>query len=98
VIGHARSGEHYARVVRESLPGEPFIDALVRIAVEDAMQDCGSANQTSMLLGVSRQTVGRHVERARTRRMNAQLGRPDLNKTQRGQWTPARLAASKGAA
>jgi len=97
VTNHDRSGEHYARVERERLQGEPFIDALVRIAVLDAVADCGSHNQASILLGVSRQTIGRHVDRARARRVNAAVGRPDLNKTQRGQWTPARLTA-RGAA
>jgi hypothetical protein len=96
MIPHARSAEHYARIARERLPGEPFLDALLRVAVADAMEACGSANAASKLLGVSRQTVGRHVDRERARKVNAEIGRPDLNQTQRGrEWTERRERAAQ---
>jgi len=96
VIPHDRSAEHYARVERERLPGEPFLDALVRVAVGDAVTAAGSNNAASKLLGVSRQTVGRHLDRELERNVNARLGHEELNRTQRGQWTPARLRAVGG--
>ena len=89
--GHFGSGEHYARVERERIPGEPLIDAILRTAYEDFYRAYGSQNLAAAALGTIRQTVARHLDHARQVRLNAEIGRSDLNK--RWGWSKRRRSA-----
>ena len=73
MIPHARSSEHYARVERERLPGEPFLKALHRLAVEDATASCGDQKGAASLLGTSETLICNALKLARERRVNARL-------------------------
>jgi len=80
MIRHDRSGEHYARVERERIAGESFLDALHRIAVEDAIAATGNQKAAAELLGTTPATVSREVHRAREKRVNVRFGTPELNR------------------
>jgi hypothetical protein len=84
MIPHDRSAEHYARVVREALPGEPILDAARRLMVLDFVDAFGSQKKAAEQLGVSRGVIHREVHAAIAKRVNARIGREDLNRTQRG--------------
>lgn len=98
MTGRDRSAEHYARVERERIAGETLLDAAVRLMVLDAVHATGSQKQAAAMLGVSRGVIARHVDRDVARRVNVELGRTDLNTTQRGrEWTEARARAAQRA-
>jgi predicted DNA-binding protein (UPF0251 family) len=79
------SVEHYARVERERIPGEPLFEAIVRILVEDTLAATeGSITRAANLTGASRTTIRRHIDKAKLKVVNAKLGRSDLNRSQRG--------------
>jgi hypothetical protein len=80
MIPHARSAEHYARVQRERIPGESFTNAIARIAVEDAIAAFGSAKKAAPFLGITPQGAAYFVKKSRERRINADLGHPELNR------------------
>lgn len=80
MIDHARSAEHYARIERDRFRWEPFLVALVRICIEDAILAAGSHGKAAKLLGERQQTISRYVERARERQTNVDTGHPELNK------------------
>jgi hypothetical protein len=49
--------EHYARVERERKPGEPFVDALKRVAFEDFRAALGTTTGAAKALGISAKTA-----------------------------------------
>jgi len=73
VIPHPRSSEHYARVERERLPGEPYLKALHRLAVEDAVAASGEQRLAAQLLGTTPTTICNALKLARERRVNSRL-------------------------
>lgn len=73
MISHARSGEHYARVERERIAGEPFLKALHRLAVEDAVAASSHQRAAAALLGTTPTAVCNALILARRRRVDAQL-------------------------
>ena len=89
--GHFGSGEHYARVERERIEGEPLIDAILRTAYEDFYRAYGSHSLAAAALGTIRQTVARHLDHANQARLNTEIGRSDLNK--RWGWSKRRRSA-----
>jgi len=97
LIPHARSAEHYARVERERLPGETFVHALTRLAVNDAVAATRTFAEAARLLGY-RNAAGVHqiYERNRQVKVDAVLGHIEAHR--RGpkpgtRWSEARHEA-----
>ena len=51
--GKLTSLEHYARVERSRIPGESFVHALNRLAIEDTAASTKTAIEAAILLGYS---------------------------------------------
>lgn len=79
-----RSAEHYARVVREAIPGEPLLDAIRRLMILDFVDEYGSQKRAAKELGVSRGVVHRGIQASIQKTVNARFGHTELNRTGRG--------------
>ena len=81
--------EFYARAERDRFPGEPLWDAFQRLVAADYIIAYGSQKKAAEILGVSRGVIHRQVQASIAKRVNASIGRPDLNRTGRGRFPRA---------
>jgi predicted transcriptional regulator len=93
MIPHPRSAEHYARVARERIDGEPILKAIHRIMVEDAVAATGSQKEAAKLLGVTGQAIFHCLQKKKEKLVNVRLGRAQANSRTGAKWTPERFAA-----
>jgi len=78
-----RSGEHYARVERSRLPGESFMHALDRLAIEDAEADTVTNAEAARVLGYS-EAAGFWMARDRMRKFVEAVKNGTLQDHRRG--------------
>lgn len=81
--------EFYARAQRECFPGEPLWCSIQRRVAADFIIAFGSQKKAAEVLGVSRGIIHRQVQASIARKVNARLGRTDLNRTGRGRFPRA---------
>jgi hypothetical protein len=92
MIQPPRSAEHYARVERERFKTEPFLTALIRIAVEDAIFSVTTEVKAAELVGCSQARISKILQVAREHRVHRALGVPrrKTNSMKGVPWSAAR--------